>query len=184
MNTQFNFKQRAFKLALASALALGGAAISGQSLAAADTAVATGTVIVPIAIAKVADLSFGKFAPGAGGTVTISTSGARTVSGVIPSASGSTLSAAKFNITGDADATYSISHSGTGVLTKTAGTETMALTKYSDLTAGGTTSETATSGTLSASGAQSIYVGGQLAVAPAQAAGVYTGTVIVTVEYN
>jgi spore coat protein U-like protein len=186
MNTQFAFKQRAIKLALASALALGGAAISGQSFAAADTAVATSTVIVPIAIAKVADLSFGKFAPGAGGTVTISTSGARTVSGVIPSAIGSTLSAARFNITGDADATYSISHSGTAVLTNTtgAGNETMALTKYSDLTAGNATSGTAAAGTLSAGGTQSIYVGGQLAVASTQVAGVYTGTVIVTVEYN
>jgi len=186
MNTQFNFKQQALRLALISTFALGGATIGSYSFAAADTAVATGTVIVPIAIAKTVDLSFGKFAPGAGGTVTVSTSGARTVSGVIPSTIGSTITAARFNVTGEANATYSISHSGTAALTNTtgAGAETMALTKYSDLTAGNATSGTAASGTLSAGGAQSIYVGGQLAVDAAQVAGVYTGTVIVTVEYN
>ena len=186
MNTQFNFKSRTLKLALISAFAFGAATVGGISAAAEATATASGTVIVPIAIAKTVDLSFGKFAPGAGGTITVSTSGDRTSSGVIMSAIGSSPTAAKFDVTGDADATYSIAHSGTAVLTNTTGVgdETMTLTKFSDLTAGDATTGNVASGTLSAGGAQSIYVGGTLTVGAAQVPGVYTGTVIATVEYN
>jgi hypothetical protein len=188
MNTPLSFKQRTRKLALISALALSGATISAYSFAAQVTATADATVIAPIAIANTIPLSFGKFAPGAAlGTVIVSTSGTRTKTGaVILSSIGPTISAAKFDVTGDANATYSISHTGTTTLTNTTGVgaETMALTKFSDLLAANATSGDATTGTLSASGTQSIYVGGTLAVAAAQVAGVYTGTAIVTVEYN
>lgn len=188
MNTLLSFKQRTRKLALISALALSGTTISAYSFAAEVTATANATVIAPIAIANTIPLSFGKFAPGAAlGTVIVSTSGTRTkTGGVILSSIGPTISAAKFDVTGDANATYSISHTGTTTLTNTtgAGAETMALTKFSDLLAANATSGDVTTGTLSAGGAQSIYVGGTLAVAAAQVAGVYTGTAIVTVEYN
>ena len=175
-----NFKQHTLKLAQASAFALCAVAAGGNSYAANDTAAATATVITPIAITKSRDLVFGKFAPGAGGSITISTSGAPTVSGVIRSTT-VTPTSAKFDVTGDDTATYSITHSGTTVLTS--GEDTMALAKYSDLTGAGAVSGNVTSGTLGASG-QSVYVGGTLTVGAAQAAGAYTGTVIVTVEYN
>lgn len=186
MSFKFSFNKSAIRLSIASLAALAGATFSGNSFAAEATATASGTVIAPIAVAKATDLSFGKFARGAGGTVTVSTSGARTVSGVIMSSVGSSPTAARFNVTGDPSATYSISHSGSASLTNTTGTggETMTLTKYSDLTAGNAVSGNVTSGTLNTSGAQSIYVGGSLNVAATQVAGVYTGNVIVTVEYN
>jgi spore coat protein U-like protein len=153
--------------------------------AAQATATASGTVVTPIAIAAVANLAFGSFAAGAGGTITVSTSGARTVSGVVAFGSGSTT-AARFDISGQASTTYSISHSGTTVLTNSTGVggETMALAKHSDLSAANATSGNASSGTLDAGGAQSLYVGGTLTVGAAQVPGVYTGTVIATVEYN
>lgn len=180
------FNKSVLKLSLATVFTLAGAGFSGYSFAADATATASGTVIAPIAIAKATDLSFGKFARGAGGTITVSTSGARTASGVILSSIGSSPAAARFNVTGDANATYSITHSGSASLTNTTGTggETMTLTKYSDLAADNATSGNVTSGVLNASGAQSIYVGGTLNVAAAQVAGVYSGNVIVTVEYN
>lgn len=59
----------------------------------------------------------------------------------------------------------------------------MALAITSDLTGGNVTTGTVTAGTLTA-GAQSIYVGGTLSVASAQAVGTYAGTVTATVEYN
>ena len=173
------------KLALLAALAVAGGAVSNASHAAQASATASGTVVAPIAIAAVANLAFGSFAPGAGGNVTVSTSGVRTTTGpVLLTATSS--SAARLNITGQAGATYSIAHSGTVVLTNTigAGAETMALTKFSDLTGANGTSGTVTSGTLDVGGAQSLYVGGTLAVAAGQVAGLYTGTVIATVEYN
>ena len=178
MYTQRTCRQFPLPLSLA-ALAL---VIAIPAGAASDSASATATVIVPIAIVKAADMSFGKFARGAGGTVTVSTSGVRTVSGVIASSNGSTPTAARFNVTGEASATYAITHSGATDLSN--GTDLMALTKFSELTAGGATSGNPTTGALDGTGAQSIYVGGTLTVAANQPVGTYTGTVTVAVEYN
>lgn len=182
MTTQFKQARLTRKLALIAAF---GACVSAPGQAAQATATASGTVVSPIAIAAAANLAFGNFAPGAGGTVTVSTSGARTGSGTVLMGA-STPTAARFNITGAASTTYSITHSGTTVLTNTTGTgaETMALAKFSDLTAGNATTGNAVSGTLDGAGAQSLYVGGTLSVGAAQVPGVYTGTVIATVEYN
>lgn len=185
MNTS-TIKHRTLKLTLV-AFACGAAVVSAPSGASnTASAVASGTVIAPISVTKIADLSFGKFAPGAGGTVTISNSGARTYAGIIPSTIGSTLSAAQFTVTGDPDATYSISHGGLPVLTNTTGVggETMTLTKTSDLTGANVTAGVVSAGTLTAGGTQTIFVGGTLTVAANQVPGAYTGTVDVTVEYN
>lgn len=170
------------RAALASVVALGAFGAS-NGFAAAETTTATATVITPIAITKAADLVFGSFARGGGGTVTVSTSGARTASGTILSTVGSTPTAAQFDVTGEGASTYSIAWSGVSVLTDSVSTETMALSKISDLTAGNAISGEVTDGTLTA-GAQSIYLGGVLTVGATQAAGVYTGNVTVTVEYN
>jgi hypothetical protein len=173
------------RTALASVVALGAFGAS-NSFAAEATTTATGTVIVPIAIEKSADLVFGKFAPGTGGTVTVATDGVRTASGVILSSVDSTPSAAQFDVTGDNDATYDITWSGVSELTNTTGegSETMALERISDLTAGGATTGEVLGGTLSDTGAQSIYLGGTLTVGAAQVAGTYEGNVTATVEYN
>ena len=164
-------------LAVAAALA----ALAGPAQAAQDTASATGTVVTPIAIVAAGNLVFGSFARGAGGTVTVSTSGARSASGPIL-VSGAPTTAARFNITGEPSSTYTITHSGSATLTS--GANTMVLTKFSDLSAANATAGNPLSGTLDGAGAQSLYVGGTLAVGAAQAPGVYTGTVVATVEYN
>ncbi|MBK5206992.1 MAG: DUF4402 domain-containing protein [Polaromonas sp.] len=96
------FSRRALNAALASALVLGGSGLAVNAYAAGATSTATSTVITPITIASAGVLSFGKFAPGAGGSVTISNSGARTFSGVILSSTSSTQTAAKFDVTGEA----------------------------------------------------------------------------------
>jgi spore coat protein U-like protein len=140
-------------------------------------------VIVPIAISKVSNLTFGKFSALTGGTIKVDTDGAISVTGAVKNGTGSTGTAARFDVTGDGSNTYSISHSGSTALTNGTPAEDMALTKVSALTAASGTTTQVTSGTLS-SGAQSIYVGGTLAVASGQPAGAYTGNVIVTVEYN
>lgn len=158
-------------------------AIPAVSFGAEATTNSTATVIEPIAITKMADLVFGDFAPGTGGAVTVSTSGARTTSGPILSTAGATPTAARFDVTGNADSTYQISMSAPAPLTDAVSLETMALTLISDLNASNTLSGNVTAGTLTL-GAQSIYVGADLAVAGAQAAGTYVGDITVTVEYN
>ncbi|WLI88246.1 DUF4402 domain-containing protein [Massilia sp. R2A-15] len=168
-----------FKIALI-ALAL---IASDRTLAAVGTASASCTVLEPIAVTKSADLSFGRFAAGPGGTVTVSTSGVRTASGIVPSADAGAPSAAIFLVTGSHGATFSIRHAASAALSRTAGSESMTLTTFSDLTAANATSGTVAGGTLSA-GTQSIHIGGTLNVAPNQPVGNYAGEVSVTVEYN
>ena len=178
--THYKQARTFLKLALIVASTAAGVGSSSFANAAAATATASGTVVAPIAITAATNLAFGSFAPGAGGTVTVDTGGARAASGPILMAGAS--SAAKFDITGQAGLTYSIAHSGSTSLSN--GTDTMTLTKFSDLAGVNGTSGNVTAGTLSGSGAQSLYVGGTLTVAANQAAGLYSGNVIATVEYN
>jgi hypothetical protein len=184
MNAAIFSRNNFHRAVLASVVALGAFGASNGFAAAASTD-ATATVITPIAITNTADLAFGSFARGAGGSVTVSTSGARTATGTILSTVNSTPAAAQFDVTGDGAATYSITWSGDTTLETGAGGagETMALARISDLTAGDATSGEVTSGTLTG-GAQSIYLGGTLTVGETQVAGAYTGSVTATVEYN
>ena len=179
------FSRNNFRRAvLASVVALGVFGSSSGFAAGASTT-STATVIIPIAITKSADLVFGSFAKGAGGSVTVSTSGARTASGTILSTVGGTSTAAKFDVTGEGASTYSITWSGDTELTTGVGGagETMALARISDLTGTNATTGEVGTGALTA-GAQSIYLGGVLTVDAAQVAGAYTGSVTATVEYN
>lgn len=163
------------------ALALAITAAAGSAAAAVATATSTSTVVAPIAITKNADLAFGAFAAGASaGSVTVSPNGTRAVSGGV-TAMGGTPGAARFDVVGAAGTNYSISITDSGQLSS--GSDNMAFTSISDVTASAITTGNVTSGTL-ASGTQSIYVGGVLTVGINQAAGTYTGTVSATVEYN
>lgn len=177
------FKQVAttFKLALIAATTAAGAGAFSSAAAAEATATASATVVAPIAIAVGSQLSFGSFAAGPGGTVTVNTGGVRSAAGPILS-SAATPSAARFDITGQAGLTYAITHAGSTDLSN--GGATMALAKTSDLAGAGGSTGNVASGMLSAAGTQSLFVGGKLTVAAAQQAGVYSGTVIATVEYN
>ncbi|MDM5177017.1 DUF4402 domain-containing protein [Massilia sp. DJPM01] len=183
MNTTINQQRTLSTLAVLAVIAAG-LGLGAPAFAAQATATAGGTVVTPIAVVVGTNLAFGTFAAAAGGTITVSTSGVRAVSGVVAMGASAT-SAAKFDITGEPGATYAITHSGTALLTNSGGGgETMALAKFSDLTGANATSGDAATGTLSAGGTQSLYVGGTLTVAANQAPGTYAGNVIATVEYN
>jgi hypothetical protein len=161
-------------------LAILAACCAGNALAATATAPSTSTVIVPIAIAKTADLTFGKLAAGGtAGSVTVSPNGARSFSGGTTTGGG-TSSAAQFNVTGEPGLTYSITLGGTQL---TSGANNLAFTTVSDTTASSITTGNVTSGTLTG-GAQSIFVGGTLTVGANQAPGAYSGSVTATVDYN
>jgi spore coat protein U-like protein len=184
MDTSDYFNRTTGQLAaLACALAL----LTHSSLARAENGSAAASAAVlatPVVVTKTADLSFGKFAAGAAGSISISTSGERTVSGgVLASADGPAMTAAaSFVVSGAAGAGYSITHGGTSSLLRTGGVETMPMTKFSAV--GAANGPAGAAGGMLNGGAQTIYVGATLAVAANQAAGAYTGTVSVTVEYN
>lgn len=172
---------RITKLSIA-ALALAISAATGSAIAAQATATSTGVVITPIAITKVTDLSFGNFAAASTpGTVTLSPNNAIAFTGGVVAAGG-TPAAAQFNVTGTGTMTYSIAFTGSST-SLTSGGDSMAFTRISDTSASAITVGNVTSGALTA-GAQSIFVGGQLAVAANQAAGTYTGNIVAIVEYN
>jgi hypothetical protein len=172
MNKYSHITRNVFSLAML-ALAIAG---TGSAIAAEATAVATGTVISPIAITKSADLVFGSFAAGAtSGTVTVAPGGGRGNSGGV-TLIGTTGAAAQFDVTGEGGLTYSIDLAPTA-LTRSGGTETMNFTAQSDITSG-------TLAGTGASGAQSFFVGGVLTVGASQVPGTYTGSVKATVAYN
>jgi hypothetical protein len=179
------------KLVATTAFALSAGMLAGNSFAANPanaTATATANVVVPIAISSSRNLNFGRFAAGlAGGTVTVDNSGARLAAtgGVILVAANSAPTNAKFDVTGDNDATYTIdAATGTSASLSDGLGHTMALAITGNLSAAADTAAVPATGTLSAAGAQSIYIGGTLTVGAAQTPGTYTGTVSVTVDYN
>jgi spore coat protein U-like protein len=187
MNTGYRFTRTHRRLAaLVWTLAWALAALTHGSLAFAENgrAVATAAVLAtPVVVSKTADLSFGKFAASGAGSITISTSGARTVSGgVLAAADGPAMTAASFVVSGAAGAGYSITHGGTSTLSRTGGPDTMPMTKFTAV--GADNRPTGAPGGILNGGAQTIYVGATLDVGANQAAGAYTGTVSVTVEYN
>jgi hypothetical protein len=184
MNTSILFKKSFQHAALVSAVAALAAFGASNSFAASTSANSTATVIEPMEITKTNDLVFGQFARGAGGEVTVSTSNARTTDNTILSASGAIPKAAVFTVAGADDAGFSVGITNTP-LTDGDGVETMALSTFSDIDAGDKVDGgDVTAGTLSETGELTIYLGGTLTVASDQTAGVYTGTVTTTVQYN
>lgn len=165
------------KLLVLAIVVLGFAANSFAQVSA--TATATGTIVSPIAITKTQDLNFGNVAVSAApGTVVLAPDASRSITGgvTLPAVSG-TVTAAHFDVTGTPSYTYSITLPSTAT-TVTSGTDNM--------TVDGFTSVPAVTGTLNASGNQTVNVGAVLNVAAGQAAGTYvSGTPFtVTVNYN
>lgn len=175
-------------LALGALLLLGAAGM--RAVQAADNASATATAVVlqPIAVAKNNDLVFGNVVAG-NGDVTVATDGARTKTGATALPTGVTPAAARFDVTGTGNNTFSISYAGSDTVLTDASANTMAVDWIVEVV--GTTTPTGktdattdpSAGTLN-SGAAYIFVGGKLTVGGTQAAGTYTGSVVVTVAYN
>lgn len=135
---------------------------------------AKATVVKPITVTKQADLNFGKFIAGSGGTVTIAAAdGTKSATGVtLPDQWKVDGVAGNFTLEGEKDATYAVVLDPTADLTGSAGgTMSVALTS-------------STTGTLDSVGAGAVKVGGVLTVGSSQTAGDYTGSFNLTVNYN
>jgi hypothetical protein len=122
-------------------------------------------------------IGFGSFAAGTGGAVLISPVGARSATGGVVLISASEGAAAQFTISGDPDFTYSISlpSDGTVALIDGAGhsMEVSGFTSYPSL-----------SGQLSSGGSQALAIGASLNVGANQPAGNYSGSFLITVNYE
>lgn len=142
------------------------------------TAASEATIIQPIAIAKNVDLNFGNIvALTTAETVTVAPNNTRSSSNPLslPTATPGTISAAKFTVTGLADATYSITVPP--AFNVTSGANTMEVSTF-------VTNPTPT-GVLTG-GTQELFVGATIAVSADQAAGVYSNAdaLVITVAYN
>ena len=144
--------------------------------------------LVTIAISVAADppapaltnsqsLSFGRFAAGNGGSVTLSPAGARTPGGNVVLLTSGPGTSAQFSVTGNVSAVYSITlpSDGTVFLTRS-GAAPMAVNQF-------TSSPSGAGLVLSGTGQQPVSVGATLSVGAGATAGSYAGTFFVTVDY-
>ncbi len=166
-------KFQALKAALVGTV-FAAAALSGTSAQAAGaSATATAKVLTQVTVTKNADLDFGTIAIGtSGGTVTVGTTDNRTCSaGLVCSLA---VTSAKFGIAGAALQAVSISADPSVTLNRFPSGGSMTATLATSIS----------TATLSATGAANFAVGGVLTVSGTQAAGDYSGTFAVTVNYQ
>jgi hypothetical protein len=148
---------------------------------ASDNASITANIITPITIIKGMDMNFGNAAVqiGAGGSVILAPSGARTATAgvTLPSIAG-TVTSAQFTVSGAANYTYAITLPNTVVIYDALNAHNMTVNSFS--------SNPSVIGTLSALGSQRLDIGATLWVGSGQTAGLYSSSspFNVTVNYN
>jgi hypothetical protein len=160
--------------AIATVMVALSASAFGQATASAS---ATATIVTPITITKDVDMNFGNLYSAAAGTVVLDPAGGRSVTGGVTLAPGGTVTAASFTVGGTADVTYAITLPA-GATTISSGANTMTVDTW--------TSTPLATGTLDATGNETLTVGATLNVGLNQPAGIYvSGTLFdVTVNYN
>ena len=164
------------RLSLLAAVVATLSTLSVSAIAATATGQASATVLTPITISPVTPLNFGTLAGNAsGGTVTVTALNARSQVGSVVFATGG-FSAASFKVDGTGGQTFAVTYP-TVPLSVSNGAVTMPFTVTGQTT--GTLS-----GTFPSLGTLTFQVGGTLTVGANQAAGTYTGSYTMTVEYN
>ena len=168
-----------------SILSLGASSGALAQATSSQTTMATGTIFQPIVLTKTTDLSFGtavRPATGSGVVTIAAATGQRTItgSGALITGPGSQAAPgrAAYGVVGEGGQAFSITVPANFNMTRVGGSETLAVTL----------TPTATTGTLSnalgSSGSLAFGVGGSIPLASTTATGAYTGTFLVTVQYN
>ncbi|MFZ6036962.1 MAG: DUF4402 domain-containing protein [Bacteroidota bacterium] len=170
-------------LFLISLLAVMACATQKMNAQVSATAETTAKIVTGLQITKEADLNFGSmFSPtSGGGTVTVDVNNQRTATGVqLATVTGESITAAQFKVTGNPNATFTITFPYSFSVTNTDGTGSSMLVDnftYNNITS---------PSTLDGSGNLTIKVGATLHVYNYQALGVYKNTsdLKITVAYN
>jgi hypothetical protein len=170
--------QKALRIAAAlkglAFLAVPTVAFAGGSVTA--TAPASVVILAPVTLAATQGLDFGSVTKpaSAGNTVTLDTSGNVTVSGSGNAThAASPVSAARFNLVGDAGVTYSTTQS-----------LSFAQPGLTNVSASAPAVSNGAPGIIPASGVQELRFGGAFDLSAATPIGSYTGSLSVTVNYN
>jgi hypothetical protein len=146
-------------------------------LLAAALAASPAPALQALGVQSATALTFGRFASGAGGNVTVSPAGVRTGAGTVVLLSSDPGSAAQISLSGEPGQTYSIGLPADDAVTLTsAAGQAMPVRSFSSLPAA--------AGQLGAGGTQVLSIGATLVVAPHQAVGSYAGTFVVSLDYN
>jgi len=144
------------------------------------TATANATIITPLTLAKTADLNFGNLyvSPTVAGTVVIDPDDTRSQTGGVTLATGGTVGAAVFTVSGLIGATYSITLPASHTISS--GGNNMTVDNFNS------TPTVAAGGNLGVGGTETLRIGAILNVNAGQAVGIYSsGTPFdVTVNYN
>lgn len=149
---------------------------------ASDTATASGTasIIQPIAATSTQNLAFGTIVKptGAGtATVTVDTSGGRSVSGGAVALSSTTATAATFNVIGEGGSAYSVSVPST--FDMVSGSNTLVVSTTNNSGNGGTLT-----GSIGSTQTATFGVGGTFNLTSSTASGAYTGNIQVIASYQ
>lgn len=154
-----------------------------SATAMAQNGTASVTIMSTISIAKKTnDLTFGNIIPSASaGVVTVNTAGSRTTLTNVTSPNENNISAADFEVSGTAGATFQIGVPANGVVTLTRVGGGGTAMNVKDFTFSPANSP---SPTLDGTGKATVLVGATLEVGANQLAGSYTGTFTVTAAYN
>lgn len=131
------------------------------------------------------NLVFGAFIPTSGGTVVVSTSGARSATGGVVLLTNTQFpapTAATFNVFDNKAKTFTVSLPASATLTRSGGGGTMTVNTFTSNPIPGTGTGNKGFGVLTG-GAGTVSVGATLNVSGAQAVGNYTGTFAVTVAF-
>jgi hypothetical protein len=159
-------------LAVSVLSAVAAPAIAQSSAATSETTAVT--IVTPITIAPVTQMSFGSVvmtSPTVGGTIVLTALGAPTYTGATALAGAAAPTAAKFHVTGVTGQAFTLALASVDLSDGASHT-----IPISGLTSAGPTTLTG--------GAVDITVGGTLTLAIAQTPGVYHGSVTATVNYN
>lgn len=145
-----------------------------------DDGTARARIVTPISITNVDDLDFGSILTTVAGTVIVNPDAAGTLNALSTLTPGSETASAQFNVVGSPNATYTVTLPGVLTLAPALGTGV----NTTVITVDPFSSSVTTNGLLSASGTQTIYIGGTLNVPVSPMADNYTGSFTVTVDYN
>jgi hypothetical protein len=144
--------------------------------AASDDAVVTAVVVSTLSLVNQTDMVFGDIASSnAPGTVILSPSGTRLITGGTFVSSTVSTGPAVFDVAGLPNAVYAITLPNSVVLTGASG-NSMVVDNF--------TSQPVSTGLTDPGGEQNLFVGGTLNVSSNQAIGSYSGIMNVTVVYN
>jgi Domain of unknown function (DUF4402) len=140
-------------------------------------AAAVSAAVKIVTVSPTRNLAFGRFVAGAGGSVTVAPSGARTKAGGVVLLSAGTISSAAFSITESGNGkspTWTISVPAQSPVTLSSGNASMVLNNFVSNPIDGS----------SGSGPATMTVGATLTVGPNQPPGNYSGSFNVTVNYQ